>query len=85
MNKQEQLHTDFPSCCWKAGLGRIFDKFIFIWFNVCICGRLTDGQRYVFEKIITCFGIDMANSILGLFTYDDRSAPKGVEAFREAT
>lgn len=46
--------------------------------------RLTDDQRYSFDKIITSFGKDMKDNILGLFTFDDGTYPKAMDAFREA-
>ena len=46
--------------------------------------RLTDDQRYSFDKIITSFGKDMRDNVLGLFTFDDGTYPKAMDAFREA-
>jgi len=46
--------------------------------------RLTPGQRYIFDKIITNFGIDIKDNIFGLFTFDDGTTPKGLAAFEEA-
>ena len=46
--------------------------------------RLTDDQRYSFDKIVTSFGKDMRDNIFGLFTFDDGTNPKALDAFREA-
>lgn len=46
--------------------------------------RLTPGQKYIFDKIITGFGVDMKDNIFGLFTFDDGTKPKGLAAFEEA-
>ena len=46
--------------------------------------RLTDGQRYIFDALITNFGKDLRNNILGLFTFDDGGTPKALDAFQAA-
>ena len=46
--------------------------------------RLTAGQKYIFDSLITNFGIDLVNNIVGLFTFDDGGPAKATDAFREA-
>ena len=46
--------------------------------------RLTASQKYSFESLITNFGKDFINNILGLFTFDDGGFPKALDAFQAA-
>jgi hypothetical protein len=42
------------------------------------------SKKYIFDQIITCFGKDLKDSILGVFTHDDEMPPGALEAFRVA-
>ena len=46
--------------------------------------RLTAGQKYIFDSLITNFGVDLVNNIMGLFTFDDGGPAKATDAFKEA-
>ena len=46
--------------------------------------RLTPAQKFTFDHIISGFGKDMKDSIVGLFTFDDGTQPKALDAFSEA-
>ena len=46
--------------------------------------RLTAGQKYIFDSLITNFGVDLVNNIIGLFTFDDGGQAKAIDAFKEA-
>ena len=46
--------------------------------------RLTAGQKYIFDSLITNFGVDLVNNIVGLFTFDDGGPAKATDAFIEA-
>ena len=46
--------------------------------------RLTAGQKYIFDSLITNFGVDLVNNIIGLFTFDDGGPAKATDAFKEA-
>ena len=46
--------------------------------------RLTPAQKFTFDHIVSGFGKDMKDNIFGLFTFDDGTPPKALDAFEEA-
>ena len=46
--------------------------------------RLTPAQKFTFDHIISGFGKDVKDNLVGLFTFDDGTEPKALDAFAEA-
>ena len=80
--KQDQKLLDKLSVLFDSGKVPTLTSICFV--SNAGSPRLTDGQRYIFDSLITNFGKDLRDNILGLFTFDDGGTPKALDAFQAA-
>jgi hypothetical protein len=76
----EQIRTFFNT----SGVGGIDHIDAICFLAQAGLPRLTHGQRYVFDRILSMFGKDIKKNISVLFTFADGQQPQALSSLREA-